>query len=35
MAAEVTSALGGSGIWGVEFFIQSGQEGEPGTVYFS
>ena len=35
MAAEVTSALGGCGIWGVEFFIQSGQEGEPGTVYFS
>ena len=27
MAAEVTSALGGCGIWGVEFFIQSGQEG--------
>lgn len=29
MAAKVTSALGGSGIWGVEFFI--GQDG----VYFS
>lgn len=35
MAAEVTSALGGNGIWGVEFFIQSGQDGRPGTVYFS
>ena len=35
MAAKVTLALGGNGIWGVEFFIQSGQGGEPGTVYFS
>lgn len=35
MAAEVTASLGGSGIWGVEFFIQSPREGLPGTVYFS
>ena len=35
MAAKVTLALGGNGIWGVEFFIQSGQDGESGTVYFS
>ncbi len=35
MAAEVTSALGGNGIWGVEFFIQSGHDGRTGTVYFS
>ena len=35
MAAAVTAALGGSGIWGVEFFIQNPQNGQPGTVYFS
>lgn len=35
MAAEVTASLGGSGIWGVEFFIQNPREGLPGTVYFS
>ncbi|MDC0600736.1 formate-dependent phosphoribosylglycinamide formyltransferase [Flavobacteriales bacterium] len=35
MAASVTSALGGQGIWGVEFFIQSGHKGSPGAVYFS
>jgi phosphoribosylglycinamide formyltransferase 2 len=35
MAASVTSALGGQGIWGVEFFIQSGHNGSPGAVYFS
>jgi len=35
MAAAVTAALGGAGIWGVEFFIQSARDGLPGTVYFS
>ena len=35
MAAAVTKELGGSGIWGVEFFIQNPRNGEPGTVYFS
>ena len=35
MAAAVTAALGGSGIWGVEFFIQTSKGGQPGTVYFS
>ena len=35
MAATVTAALGGSGIWGVEFFIQNPRDGQPGTVYFS
>ena len=35
MAAAVTKELGGSGIWGVEFFIQNPRDGEPGTVYFS
>jgi phosphoribosylglycinamide formyltransferase 2 len=35
MASEVTSALGGSGIWGVEFFIKNGVGSEPGTVFFS
>ena len=35
MAAAVTAALGGSGIWGVEFFIQNPRDGQPGTVYFS
>ncbi|RPG81787.1 MAG: formate-dependent phosphoribosylglycinamide formyltransferase [Crocinitomicaceae bacterium TMED114] len=35
MAAEVTAALGGNGIWGVEFFIQNPRDGQPGTVYFS
>ena len=35
MAAAVTAALGGSGIWGVEFFIQNSRDGQPGTVYFS
>lgn len=35
MAAAVTKELGGSGIWGVEFFIQNPRNGHPGTVYFS
>ena len=35
MAAAVTKELGGSGIWGVEFFIQNPRNGQPGTVYFS
>ena len=35
MAAAVTAALGGNGIWGVEFFIQNPTDGQPGTVYFS
>ena len=35
MAAAVTKELGGSGIWGVEFFIQNPRDGKPGTVYFS
>ena len=35
MAAAVTAALGGSGIWGVEFFIQNPRDGQLGTVYFS
>ncbi len=35
MAARVTDALGGSGIWGVEFFIQIPKGDQPGTVYFS
>mgnify|MGYP000751660988 FL=1 len=35
MADKVTLALGGNGIWGVEFFIQSGDHGKAGTVYFS
>ena len=35
MAAAVTKELGGSGIWGVEFFIQNPRNGRPGTVYFS
>ena len=35
MAAAVTAALGGNGIWGVEFFIQARVDDQPGTVYFS
>jgi phosphoribosylglycinamide formyltransferase 2 len=35
MAAAVTDELGGSGIWGVEFFIQNPKDGASGTVYFS
>jgi len=35
MAAAVTAALGGNGIWGVEFFIQARGDDQPGTVYFS
>ncbi len=35
MAATVTAALGGNGIWGVEFFIQNPRDSRPGTVYFS
>ena len=35
MAGAVTASLGGNGIWGVEFFIKNGQDGEAGTVYFS
>ena len=35
MAATVTAALGGNGIWGVEFFIQNPRDSWPGTVYFS
>ncbi|MAI23062.1 MAG: formate-dependent phosphoribosylglycinamide formyltransferase [Crocinitomicaceae bacterium] len=35
MAESVTASLGGAGIWGVEFFIQSPRDGKPGTVYFS
>ena len=35
MADAVTKSLGGSGIWGVEFFIQNPRDGQPGTVYFS
>lgn len=35
MAAAVTKELGGSGIWGVEFFIQNPRNDQPGTVYFS
>ena len=35
MAAAVTAALGGAGIWGVEFFIQNARDGFPGSVYFS
>ena len=35
MASSVTAALGGQGIWGVEFFIQSPRNGHPGMVYFS
>ena len=35
MAAAVTAALGGNGIWGVEFFIKNGSGSKPGSVYFS
>jgi phosphoribosylglycinamide formyltransferase 2 len=35
MAAEVTASLGGSGIWGVEFFVKQATDEEPATVYFS
>ena len=35
MAEAVTDELGGSGIWGVEFFIQNPKDGASGTVYFS
>lgn len=35
MADVVTAALGGAGIWGVEFFVQGPRHGNPGTVYFS
>ena len=35
MAGAVTASLGGNGIWGVEFFIKNGQDGQLGTVYFS
>jgi len=35
MASSVTAALGGHGIWGVEFFIQNATEDAPGSVYFS
>lgn len=35
MAAAVTKELGGSGIWGVEFFIQNPRNNQPGKVYFS
>lgn len=35
MASTVTAALGGNGIWGVEFFIQNPRDSRPGTVYFS
>ena len=35
MAGAVTASLGGNGIWGVEFFIKNGKDGQPGTVYFS
>ena len=35
MADALTKSLGGSGIWGVEFFIQNPRDGQPGTVYFS
>jgi len=35
MAREVTDSLGGAGIWGVEFFVEAGKEGQPGKVYFS
>ena len=35
MAAAVTKELGGSGIWGVEVFIQNPRNGHPGAVYFS
>lgn len=35
MAARVTEALGGRGIFGVELFIKNGAEGKPDTVYFS
>ena len=35
MAREVTASLGGAGIWGVEFFIEAGKQGQPGKVYFS
>lgn len=35
MAREVTASLGGAGIWGVEFFVEAGKEGQPGKVYFS
>ena len=35
MAAAVTDALGGSGIWGVEFFVKRANKEQPATVYFS
>ena len=35
MAADVTASLGGSGIWGVEFFVKQATDEEPATVYFS
>lgn len=35
MAAKVTEALGGYGIFGVELFIRQGKNGEPDAVYFS
>ena len=35
MAAAVTDALGGNGIWGVEFFVKRANEEESATVYFS
>ena len=35
MAREVTDSLGGASIWGVEFFVEAGKEGQPGKVYFS
>lgn len=35
MAAAVTDALGGNGIWGVEFFVKRANKEQPATVYFS
>ena len=35
MAAKVTGALGGRGIFGVELFIKNGAAGKPDAVYFS
>ena len=35
MAAAVTDALGGNGIWGVEFFVKRANEEGSATVYFS
>lgn len=35
IAAKVTGALGGRGIFGVELFIRNGTGGEPDQVYFS